>query len=67
MYLCIPAQCFLSLYRKQTLAGSAITCSHSQEGYSSIKKKERKKMKALFQCISTRQTEVQDVSMHYSQ
>lgn len=67
MYLCIPAQCFLSLYRKQTLAGSAITCSHSQECFSSIKKKERKKMKALFQCISTRQTEVQDVSMHYSQ
>lgn len=41
MYLCIPAKCFPPPYRKQTLAGSAMTWSHSQECFSSIKKTPR--------------------------
>lgn len=43
MYLCIPAKCFPPPYRKQTLAGSAMTCSHSQECFPSIKKTPRNK------------------------
>lgn len=43
MYLCIPAKCFPPPYRKQTLTGSAMTWSHSQECFSSIKKKTSKK------------------------
>lgn len=43
MYLCIPAKCFPPPYRKQTLAGSAMTCSHSQECFPSIKKNPRNK------------------------
>lgn len=43
LYLCIPAKCFPPPYRKQTLAGSAMTCSHSQECFPSIKKTPRNK------------------------
>ena len=41
MYLCIPAQCFPSPYRKQTLAGSVMTWSYSQECFPSIKRKKK--------------------------
>lgn len=43
LYLCIPAKCFPPPYSKQTLAGSAMTCSHSQECFPSIKKPSRNK------------------------
>lgn len=43
MYFCIPAKCFPPPYRKQTLTGSAMTWSHSQECFPSIKKNPRNK------------------------